>query len=80
MDAYSEVTKILAEHLHVNEELVNPESKLTDELGADSLDSIDIVMSLETRFNIEISEEEAQSVKTVSDIVTIVNNRIKVKE
>jgi len=80
MDIYNEVKKILIEHLRINEEQLKPDSKLTDELGADSLDSIDIVMDLEEKFKIEIADEEVQLVKTVNDIVAIVEKKIKAKE
>lgn len=71
---------MLAEHLHIKEEQVRLDSKLTDELGADSLDSIEIVMNLEEKFGIEISNEETQQVKMVSDIINIVENKINPKK
>jgi acyl carrier protein len=80
MDVYNDVKKILVEHLHVDEEKIKPDSKLTDDLGADSLDSIDIVMDLEEKLKIKITDEEAQLVKTVSDMVAIVEKKIKTKE
>ena len=66
------VKKIIAEQLAVSEEEVKPEASLVDDLGADSLDQVELVMALEEEFNIEISDEEAENIKTVQDTLKFV--------
>lgn len=69
------VKAILADQLEVSEEEIKPESILIDDLGADSLDVVEIVMSLEDEFGIEIADEETAKIKTVQDIVTFVDSQ-----
>lgn len=69
------VKSILADQLEVSEEEIKPESVLIDDLGADSLDVVEIVMALEDEFEIEISDEETAKIKTVQDIVTYVDSQ-----
>jgi len=69
------VKAILADQLEVSEEEIKPESILIDNLGADSLDVVEIVMSLEDEFGIEIADEETAKIKTVQDIVTFVDSQ-----
>ena len=66
------VKKIIAEQLAVSAEEVKPEASFVDDLGADSLDQVELVMALEEEFNIEISDEEAESIKTVQDTLKYV--------
>ena len=66
------VKKILVEQLDVEESAIAPESSIIDDLGADSLDIVDMVMNLEEEFDIEIPDEEIESMKTVSDIVKFI--------
>lgn len=77
MDIFNEAKKILANNLSVKEDDVKLESNLADDLGADSLDSVDLIMALEEKFNIEITDEEAQAVKIVKDIVSIIENKLQ---
>ncbi|EEG31613.1 acyl carrier protein [[Clostridium] methylpentosum DSM 5476] len=70
------VTSILVDQLDVDEEKVTMEASISDDLGADSLDVVDLVMSLEEEFNIEIPDEEVENIKTVGDIVKYVEDRI----
>ena len=70
------VTSILVDQLDVDEEKVTMEASISDDLGADSLDVVDLVMSLEEEFNIEITDEEVENIKTVGDIVKYVEDRI----
>ena len=69
------VKKILVEQLDVEESIISPESSITDDLGADSLDIVDMVMSLEEEFDIEIPDEEIESMKTVGDIVKFIESK-----
>jgi acyl carrier protein len=67
MSIEKRVKEIIVEQLGVNESEVNPEAKFVDDLGADSLDLVELVMALEEEYNIEISDEEAEKIRTVQD-------------
>ena len=60
---------IIAEQLNVNEAEIKPETKFKDDLGADSLDSFEMVMALEEEFGIEIPSEDLENIVTVNDII-----------
>lgn len=64
------VQKIVAEQLGVEEDQVTSEASFMDDLGADSLDTVELVMALEEEFDIEISDEDAEKIQTVKDAVT----------
>ena len=68
-DTFDKVKKIIVEQLGVDESEVTPEASITDDLGADSLDQVELVMAFETEFNIDIPDEEAEKIKTVGDAV-----------
>jgi acyl carrier protein len=61
--------QIVAEQLGVDEDQVTPEASFMDDLGADSLDTVELVMALEEEFDIEISDEDAEKIQTVQDAV-----------
>jgi acyl carrier protein len=69
-DTFEKVKKIIVEQLGVEESEVTMEASITDDLGADSLDQVELVMAFETEFNIDIPDEEAEKIKTVGDAVT----------
>ena len=66
---FDKVKNIIVEQLGVDESEVTPEASITDDLGADSLDQVELVMAFETEFNIDIPDEEAEKIKTVGDAV-----------
>ena len=68
------VTEILCDQLEVDAEKVTMEASITDDLGADSLDVVDLVMSLEEEFDVEIPDEEVENIKTVGDIVKYIED------
>jgi len=68
-DTFDRVKKIIVEQLGVDESEVTTEASITDDLGADSLDQVELVMAFETEFNIDIPDEEAEKIKTVGDAV-----------
>ena len=68
-DTLERVKKIIVEQLGVEESEVTPEASITDDLGADSLDQVELVMAFETEFGIDIPDEEAEKIKTVGDAV-----------
>lgn len=74
---FEKVKETLCEQLDVEEEKVTLEASIIDDLGADSLDVVDLVMSLEEEFEIEIPDEDVEHMKTVGDIVKYVENKTK---
>jgi len=62
--------------LGVNENEVAPEAKFVDDLGADSLDLVELVMALEEEYNIEISDEEAEKILTVGDAIEYIQSHV----
>lgn len=69
---YERVTKVIVEQLGVDESEVVPEASLVDDLDADSLDLVELVMSLEEEFGIEVSDERAEEIRSVQDAVDYV--------
>jgi acyl carrier protein len=68
MSIQDKVKKIIAEKLSVEIEELVPEASFVDDLGADSLDLVELIMSMEEEFDIEISDEEAEKLATVKDV------------
>lgn len=66
---FEKVKDIIAEELGIEAEEIKLESDLTEDLGADSLDAIELIMEIESQFDIEIADSEATKIKAVSDIV-----------
>jgi len=63
------VSELIVEQLGVTEEEVKPEASFIDDLGADSLDIVELVMSLEEEFDIEIPDEDAEKIQTIGDAI-----------
>ena len=76
MDIFEQVKKILCDQLDLEEEQVNADSEVIDDLGADSLDIVDLVMTLEEEFDTEIPDEDIENLKTVGDIVKYIEERV----
>ena len=74
MSIEERVKKILVEQLGVKEEDVKPEASFVEDLGADSLDTVELVMALEEEFDIEIPDEEAEKITTVQSAIDYVQN------
>lgn len=68
---------IIVRQLNIGEETIVPGAKIAEDLGADSLDAIEIIMALEETFNIEILDEEQEEMKTIEDIVVYLADKIK---
>ena len=79
MDTRSRITKIIKEQLGVEESEVKPEASFVDDLGADSLDTVEILMAIEEEFGIEIPDEDAENAKTVEDVISYINKHPKKK-
>ena len=72
-DVADRVKKIVIEHLGVEDGQVKPEAKFIDDLGADSLDTVELVMAFEEEFGIEIPDDAAESIVTVGDAVKYID-------
>lgn len=70
------VKAILSEQFDVEEDSITPETIITEDLGADSLDVVDLLMSIEDEFEIEIPDEEIENIKTVGEIVNHIKSRV----
>ena len=68
------VKEIIVEQLGVSESEVKPEAKFVDDLGADSLDLVELVMALEEEYNMEISDEDAEKILTVGDAIEYIKS------
>ena len=69
------IKSIIAEQLGVKAEEVTPESSFVDDLGADSLDTVELIMALEEEFNIEIPDEDAEKMSKVSDVIKYIEDK-----
>lgn len=71
------VKQIVVEQLGVEESEVTPTASFIDDLGADSLDTVELVMAFEEGFGIEIADEDAEKIQTVKDVITYVETHVK---
>jgi acyl carrier protein len=69
------VKEIIVEQLGVNPDQVTPEAKFIEDLGADSLDTVELVMAFEEEFGAEIPDEDAEKLQTVGDVVKYIEDR-----
>ena len=74
-DISAKVKKIVADHLGVDEEKVKDEASFVDDLGADSLDTVELVMAFEEEFGSEISDSEAEKILTVGDAIKFIESK-----
>ena len=79
MAVQEKITEIIVEQLGVKPEEVTPEASFVDDLGADSLDTVELVMALEEEFGIEIPDEDAEKIQTVGDAVKYIQEKAKPK-
>lgn len=74
---FDKVKKIIVDQLDVEEDKVTEAASITDDLGADSLDVVDLVMSFEEAFDIEIPDDQVEKIKTVGDIVKFIEEKVE---
>ena len=74
-DVARKVKKIVADHLGIDEMKVTEEASFIDDLGADSLDTVELVMAFEEEFGSEISDSEAEKILTVGDAIKFIENK-----
>lgn len=77
MDLFEKLREIVVEQLNVTPEQVTKEAKFQEDLGADSLDVVELVMKLEEEFNIQIPDEDAEKIITVGDAVNYIKDKVK---
>ena len=71
----AKVKQIIAEKLGVGEDSVTPQASFVDDLGADSLDQVELIMALEDEFDMEIPDEDAEKLKTVKDALDYIDSK-----
>lgn len=76
MTVIDRVTKVIVDRLNVEEEKVVATASFRDDLGADSLDVVELVMELEDEFDMEISDEDAEKIATVGDAISYIESKI----
>ncbi|HHD10911.1 MAG TPA: acyl carrier protein [Deltaproteobacteria bacterium] len=76
MSTETRVKKIIVDQLGVSEEEVKPEASFVDDLGADSLDTVEMVMAFEEEFGIEIPDEDAEKIRTVQDAIDYIEKKV----
>jgi acyl carrier protein len=79
MAVQDKITEIIVEQLGVKPEEVVPEASFVDDLGADSLDTVELVMALEEEFGIEIPDEDAEKIQTVGDAIRYIEEKASTK-
>lgn len=72
-----QVSRMVAEQLFIDESLVTPQATFAEDLGADSLDQVELVMSLEQAFGIQITDAEGDKIITVQDVFDLIKGRVK---
>jgi acyl carrier protein len=77
VSTFDRVKKVVVEQLDVNEDEVTGEASFVDDLGADSLDVVELVMGLEEEFDLEIPDEDAEKITTVADAVKYIEEKTK---
>jgi len=80
MEIADRVKKIISEQLNVKEDEITESSSFVDDLGADSLDTVELVMAFEEEFGIEIPDEDAEKVRTVGDAIKYIEEKAQGQE
>ena len=72
---FEKIAEVLADQLGIDRSKITLESRIVEDLGADSLDVVELLMSLEEKYSITVSDDEAGSIRTVADIVKLIENK-----
>ena len=75
MNTFEKIATLMAEQLGIDKASVTPDSEIIKDLGADSLDVVEMLLELEKEYGVEITDEQAADLKTVGDIVNLVDNK-----
>ncbi len=75
MDIFERVKEITAEQLNIDESIITPDASFINDLEADSLSMVELMMALEEEFDIEISDEDAEKISTIGDALNYINER-----
>jgi acyl carrier protein len=76
MSVEEKVIEIIAEKLNLSKDQIKPEASFVDDLGADSLDLVELVMAMEEAFGMEVPDEDAEKLRTVKDVIEYVKQRL----
>ncbi|MCX5667695.1 MAG: acyl carrier protein [Candidatus Omnitrophica bacterium] len=76
MDLFEEIKQVVSEQLGVKSEEIKPTASFRDDLGADSLDAVELIMALEEKFGIEIPDADAEAMLTINDAINYIENKI----
>ncbi|WP_029520565.1 MULTISPECIES: acyl carrier protein [unclassified Persephonella] len=69
------IKEIIADQLGIDVDQIKPESKFVDDLGADSLDVVELIMAFEEEFDVEIPDEDAEKIQTVGDVINYIKEK-----
>lgn len=75
-EIFSKVKDLVCKQLSVDDKEITREASFVEDLGADSLDTVELIMSFEEEFDIEIPDEDAEKIKTVEDVITYISERV----
>lgn len=75
MAILDDVKEVIVDKLGVDAEKITPEARFIEDLGADSLDTVELIMGLEDKFGLEISDEEAEKIRTVQDAINFIQSK-----
>ncbi|MER3479786.1 MAG: acyl carrier protein [Meiothermus sp.] len=75
MAVLDDVKEVIVDKLGVDADKVTPEARFIEDLGADSLDTVELIMGLEDKFGLEISDEEAEKIRTVQDAINFIQSK-----
>ncbi len=75
-EVYDRIVKVVSEELAISEDEITEDASFIDDLGADSLDVVELIMALEEEFDIEIPDEDAEEIATVSDAVNYIEENL----
>jgi len=77
MSVEEKVIEIIAQKLNLSKDQIKPEASFVDDLGADSLDLVELVMAMEEAFGMEVPDEDAEKLRTVKDVIEYVKSRVE---